>query len=379
MSGVTVDITDRKDAEERQALLAREVDHRARNALAVVQSIVRLTRAGSIDAHVAAVEGRIRALARAHILLSQSRWQGAELRRLVEEELAPYRTTDRDKIVAIGPDVVLEPATAQTLALALHELATNAAKYGPLSATPGRVRLTWDVRPGSLALEWSETGGPAVAVPTTKGYGTRVISASIERQLGGTAIFDWRPEGLHCTFSVPRSEKLKLPERGPGSQASEPREHVVVAPRVLADNRVLLVEDEALVAMAMKEMLVELGFEVLGAYSKAADAMTAATDQDINAAILDVNLGGELIYPVADLLIAKGVPIVFVTGYGAETIDGRFAGVPVLQKPIERQMLQNAFSIGKSRKSRPGQRRRAEAVDGVAGLRPAEARNARGA
>jgi CheY-like chemotaxis protein len=324
---------------------------------------------------VAAVEGRIRALARAHILLSQSRWQGADLRRLVEEELAPYRTTDRDKIVTLGPDVVLEPATAQTLALALHELATNAAKYGPLSVTAGRVRLTWDVRPGSLVLEWSETGGPAVVVPSTKGYGTRVISASIERQLGGTATFDWRSEGLHCVFSVPRSDKLKLP--GAGMPAADGgRDHAPVVPQMLADNRVLLVEDEALVAMAMKEMLVELGFEVLGAYSKAADAMVAATDQDINAAILDVNLGGELIYPVADLLIAKGVPIIFVTGYGAETIDCRFAGVPVLQKPIERQMLQSAFVIGSGRKPKAGQRRRVEPVDAVAGLRQtAEARN----
>ncbi len=376
MSGVTIDITDRKDAEERQALLAREVDHRARNALAVVQSIVRLTRAPNIDAHVAAVEGRIRALARAHILLSQSRWQGADLRKLVEEELAPYRTTERDKIVAIGPDVVLEPATAQTLALALHELATNAAKYGPLSVAAGRVRLAWDVRPGSLVLEWSEAGGPPVQVPSTKGYGTRVISASIERQLGGTAAFDWRPDGLHCSFTVPRGDKLKLPERAAGAAGADAREQPAIAPQILASNRVLLVEDEALVAMAMKEMLAELGFEVLGAYSKASEAMSAAADQDINAAILDINLGGELIYPVADVLLAKGVPIVFVTGYGAETIDSRFAGVPVLQKPIERQMLQNAFVLGAGRKSRAGQRWRAESLETLNALRqPAPAGN----
>src|SRR5262244_1089961 len=121
ISGVTVDITDRKEAEERQVLLAREVDHRARNALALVQSIVRLTRSDTVKSYISAVDGRIGALSRAHTLLAQSRWQGANLTRLVEEELAAYRLGDSDRIATAGPDVSLEPRTAQTLALALHE------------------------------------------------------------------------------------------------------------------------------------------------------------------------------------------------------------------------------------------------------------------
>jgi PAS domain S-box-containing protein len=145
ISGVTMDITDRKLAEERQVLLAREVDHRAKNALALVQSIVRLTQAASIPDYVQAVEGRIRALSRAHTLLSQSRWQGTELRGLVEEETAPYQSQVADRIRAEGPYVLLNPAAAQSLALALHELATNAVKYGALSSSAGRVHLTWDV------------------------------------------------------------------------------------------------------------------------------------------------------------------------------------------------------------------------------------------
>jgi PAS domain S-box-containing protein len=356
ISGVTVDITDRKEAEERQALLAREVDHRARNALAVVQSIVRLTKASTIEAHVRAVEGRIRALARAHILLSQSRWQGADLGKLVEEEMAPYRTADGGRITVLGPDVMLEPATAQTLALALHELATNAAKYGALSVDGGRLRLGWEVRPGSLVVHWSENGGPAVEAPVNQGYGTRVIGASIERQLGGTATFEWLRDGLQCTLSVPRSDKMKLP--GPATTTRPgAREDAGAPPQPVAGNRLLLVEDEALVAMAMKDLLVELGFEVLGAYRRTADALAAARDHDINAALLDVNLGGELIYPVADYLTAKGVPFVFVTGYGAETIDRRFAYVPVLQKPIERRVLENLFVLTVNRRAKSAPRR----------------------
>jgi PAS domain S-box-containing protein len=362
LTGVTIDITDRKEAEERQALLAREVDHRARNALAVVQSIVRLTKADTVTAHVAAVEGRIRALARAHVLLSQSRWQGADLGKLVEEELAPYRTAERDQIVACGPQVMLEPATAQTLALALHELATNAAKYGALSMPSGRVRLAWEQRPGTLALHWSETGGPAVVAPATKGYGTRVISASIERQLSGEAVFDWRRDGLQCALTVPRSDKPKDGERASSVSALGAREERPIVPQVVAGNRLLLVEDEALVAMAMRDQLGDLGFEVTVA-STANGALAAARDHEVNAALLDVNLGGELIYPLADLLAAKGVPFAFVTGYGAETIDHRFDRVPVLQKPIERQVLECVFVV-RRRPRVPLQR--ADSVDNLA-------------
>src|SRR4051812_43825971 len=152
ISGVTVDITDQKEADERRALLVREVDHRARNALAVVQSIVRLTKAGSIELYKTAVEGRIRALSTAHVLLSESRWDGAHLSGIVSEELAPYRRTDAERIFAEGPSVLLQPSVAQIMAVVLHELATNAAKYGALSTASGTLSLKWDIGGGDLVL-----------------------------------------------------------------------------------------------------------------------------------------------------------------------------------------------------------------------------------
>src|SRR6185503_18390975 len=142
LSGVTADITERKRAEERQILLAEEVDHRARNVVAVVQSIMRLTRADTIDDYIGALDGRIGALSNAHRLLASSRWEGADLNRLVDEEFAPYRAGGKERVSVRGPVVVLPPATAQTIALALHELATNAAKYGALSREAGHVNLT---------------------------------------------------------------------------------------------------------------------------------------------------------------------------------------------------------------------------------------------
>jgi two-component sensor histidine kinase/CheY-like chemotaxis protein len=223
VSGVTIDITERKRAEQRQSLLSREVDHRGKNALALVQSIVRLTRADSIRDYCKAVEGRIAALARVHTILSLSSWEGAELSRLIDEELAPFITKDARRVVAAGPKVRLEPSTAQTLALALHELATNAAKYGALSSLPGRITVSWELSPDCLELEWKEEAGPHVQTPLSHGFGTKSVIASIETQLGGRALFDWRPEGLCCQLSVPipetrdRASSLAAAKPGQGS------------------------------------------------------------------------------------------------------------------------------------------------------------------
>jgi PAS domain S-box-containing protein len=351
ISGVTVDITERKEAEERQVLLAREVDHRARNALALVQSIVRLTRADTIKSYIAAVEGRIGALSRAHTLLAQSRWQGADLARLADEEVAAYRTGDADKIVVRGPDLSLEPRTAQTLALALHELSTNAAKYGALSELAGRVSLTWELKPDRLVLRWTETDGPPVKAPASPGFGIRVIGASVERQLEGEATFDWRPEGLCCTLSVPRSEQIGILTHDGVGRRSNGEDKSQLPLQLATGNRVLLVEDEILVAMMMRDIMSELGFSVVGPFSRVAEAMVAAVHEEFDAGIIDINLGGEFVYPVADVLVARKIPFVFITGYGVESIDSRFANVPILKKPIQRQVLQSIFVAADSDES----------------------------
>src|ERR1700692_828175 len=171
VSGVTVDITERKHAEERQNLLAREVDHRAKNALALAQSIVRLTRGDNVKAYIRSVEGRINALARVHTVLSLSSWQGAEIRRLIDEELAPDSVGDQ--IAFGGSEIQLQPATAQTLALALHELVTNSCKYGALSTVSGRISIRWEIEADVLRMVGGERGGPVVEKAASRGLGTR--------------------------------------------------------------------------------------------------------------------------------------------------------------------------------------------------------------
>jgi two-component sensor histidine kinase len=218
VSGVTVDITERKQAEERQNLLAREVDHRAKNALALAQSIVRLTRGEDVESYVRSVEGRINALARVHTVLSLSSWQGAEIGKLIDEELAPYSTGNQ--IALRGAEVQLEPATAQTVALALHELVTNSAKYGALSTLKGLLSVSWTIEADALEIVWMETGGPRVKRPASRGFGTRSVIASIETQLGGKAEFDWRAEGLICRLSVPLSPRNLATDQRPPREAT---------------------------------------------------------------------------------------------------------------------------------------------------------------
>ena len=337
LSGVTADITDRKRAEERQILLAEEVDHRARNVVAVVQSIMRLTRAESIDAYISALDGRIGALSNAHRLLASSRWEGADLNRLVEEEFAPYRAGGNERVSTRGPVVLLPPATAQTIALALHELATNAAKYGALSNELGRVDLSWRTEPGKLELIWVETGGPEITPPTRRGYGSRAIVAGIERQLGGIVDFDWQAGGLRCTLTLPNDPANESSKRPLRRQVDgETTKFVATSPD---DKRVLLVEDEPLVSMMLADMLSAFGHKVDGPYSRFSDAILAAKSNNLQAGILDVNLGGEKTYAVADILTDRKIPFAFVTGYGPDSIVSAFAHAPVLQKPIEAAKL----------------------------------------
>lgn len=338
VSGVTVDITERKLAEERQLLLAREVDHRARNALAVVQAIVRMTRETSQQAYVLAVEGRIHALAQAHTLLSEARWKGADVARLVAEELAPYRNSDGHRVRIAGPSVFLSPEKAQNLALALHELATNSAKYGSLSVAAGRLDVVWENRRGVLTLRWQESGGPAVVPPMTQGFGTKIMNASIKHQIGGNVSMDWRPMGLHCTLHVPtESGAVEVP-------VGRSDENLVQLPAG-AKRRVLLVEDEAIVGMMMRDILLEHGLFVIGPCCSLREAMSSVGTAEVDCAILDLNLGGEPVYPVAEILLARGIPFLFVTGYGRESIDERFKGVSILQKPVVREGLEQQLRL----------------------------------
>ena len=333
------DITEQRVSRDRERLLAQEIDHRAKNLLAVVQSVVQLTRADDIRAFKTAVTGRIQSLARTHGLLAASRWEGADLKQLVCDELAPYDRADTKRVSILGPALQLTPAAAQALALVVHELATNSVKYGALSVEAGQLRIEWN-RPNAgsgstLTFVWTEEGGPPVRPPTRRGFGSVVLQTSVERQLGGAVTLDWREEGLRCRIQAPAVETITS-----GRRPSEERPSTTglgsPTGRLAAGARILVVEDEALIAAQIEDVLTEAGYAVLGPASRLTDAFDHFYQAAPDAALLDINIAGERSFPLAEFLTAKGVPFAFCSGYGnASAIPEQFRHIPVVAKPAD--------------------------------------------
>jgi PAS domain S-box-containing protein len=202
-SKIASDITERKRNDAQIVMLAHEAEHRTKNILATVQAAVRLSHSNTPDELKRVIEGRINALAKVHALFVESRWTGAQLHSLVTQELLPYRDGRVERVRIDGPTVMLEPNTAQAIAISLHELATNAAKYGSLSAADGDVEVAWSwTVGGQLSLRWTESGGPTVAPPTHRGCGTRIVENIIGGQPGAKVRFDWRAPGLTCEIAL---------------------------------------------------------------------------------------------------------------------------------------------------------------------------------
>jgi PAS domain S-box-containing protein len=202
-SKIARDITERKRTDSQIVILGREAEHRAKNILANVQAVVHLSRSDTPEGLKQSIEGRIQALANVHRLFVQSRWAGADLRSLIKEELSPYCERDEKRASIEGPALLLKPDMAQAMAVNVHELTTNAAKYGALSVPEGRVQIGWSCSPDRrVTLRWTETGGPHVKPPEHRGFGTRAIESMIRQQLAGELNFDWRASGLICEIVV---------------------------------------------------------------------------------------------------------------------------------------------------------------------------------
>jgi PAS domain S-box-containing protein len=330
--GSVIDITERKDSEQQQNLLMREIDHRAKNVLAVVQAVLRLSRADTAEGYREVVEGRIASLARAHSLLASNRWNGVELRHLLEEELAPYVAGQEQRLNLTGPSLLMSAELAQTLALVLHELATNAAKHGALSNSSGTIVISWQATAElALSLEWRETTGRKVRAPKRLGFGSELIRSSIRRQLGGEITKEWPATGMICHLTIPAQPSIA------------PR----AAPEVTADARlkVMLVEDDALIAMEMEDRLAGFGCQVIGTAASIATARELAATHKPEFALLDANLNGDSSVPLAVDLVQSGVQIAFCTGY--EDIQGlpdALRSCPKLTKPVADEDLRRVLS-----------------------------------
>ncbi|ATC34380.1 PAS domain S-box protein [Caulobacter vibrioides] len=332
------DITDRKRAEETERLLIREVDHRAKNVLTVVQSLAQLTPFESKDQYVQALSGRIGSLASAHSLLSTTRWSGVDLHDLLRLELDPYGGETDEQVAILGPPVLIDAQAAQSLALVIHELATNASKYGALSRPLGRLNVSWSFdEAGVLRLAWREDAGVSVTPPTQRGFGSTLIESAV-KQLGAWIEHTWRPQGLKVRLDLRQGAQARPTE---GAPVYRPGVTAEAGPS-LSDQHVLVVEDEAVVAMELTRVLTAAGAKVIGPAGTIEEAMQLLDAHPVDRALLDVNLGGRPITPVAKALSRQGIPFVYLTGYQEPEVDDG----PILRKPVPANVLVGALARG---------------------------------
>ena len=340
-----IDVTERKQAKEELQVLLCELNHRVKNTLASVQAIANQTlrRSRGPGEFVASFSGRVQALSRAHALLSETTWRGAEIAALIRDQVLPGSTGDA-RVRCSGPSLMLEPQAALHMALVLHELATNARQYGALSVPGGELSVNWVLRSGgerSLLLQWQERGGPKVAIPATPGFGTTLIEQSLHAH-GGEALVRYAGNGVICEIRLPLPT---LPRRQSGTRLPDSNPHApwggdgAARMAALEHRRVLVVEDEPVVAMDVMAILQEAGCTVIGPAGTVTEARRLIETADFDAALLDANLSGEPVDELAAALTARNTPFAFVTGYGKEGLPEAFRRAPLLPKPFSPQQL----------------------------------------
>ena len=332
--------TQRQAAHARQELLIAELNHRVRNILGVIRGLIRQSKPhdDSIESFVKLVDGRIHALARAHNQITDDHWGPAPIQALIDAEAAAFLADGGDRITTDGDFVLLNPQAYSTMALVIHELVTNSAKYGSLSVPEGYVEMQWSRNhAGDLIVEWREKGGPAVSAPTRKGFGTTIIGRSVPYDLGGESKISFAKSGVKAWFRVParhvseagqgRTPTIKYPRPAIGHPTPPPEQ-------VLEGRKVLLVEDSLIIALDAEDVLARLGAEEVATASTVDAGLETIDSFAPSVAMLDINLGDRTSYALADRLDDLGVPFLFASGYGEQAqLPERHAKRAVLQKP----------------------------------------------
>lgn len=335
---------ERHKADLRQKMLNEELNHRVKNILALIKSLVShpVEDGRSIEDYVASLKGRIQALSLAHDQVIRGGGGGA-LKGLLDAELSPYREAVKE-IAVVGPDVLLDARAYSVLALVLHELATNAAKYGALSVSSGRLSLQWTrTDAGDCDIRWLERDGPIVTPPSRRGFGSMLIGRSIPYDLGGESDVDYEPAGTRIRLLIPaRFVAWPAPAEARSVRTRPGADKPMASMRGLS---VLMVEDQLLIAMDVETMLAREGAASVETASSVKEALDALTVLTPDVAILDINLGNGSSLPVAHVLIERGIPFVFATGYGETSlIPAAMGDVPIVRKPYDLTSLVTALT-----------------------------------
>ncbi len=321
---------ERAKADTRQRMLNEELNHRVKNILAVIKSLVgRPSKPGeTVETYVEALRGRILALSMAHDQLARGA-DGGALRDLLAAELTPYMR-DGVTIDLVGPEVWLEARSFSIMALVLHELATNAAKYGALSVRGARLTVSWKTDAGgSCEIVWRESGGPLVSAPSRKGFGTMLVDRSVPYDLGGDSDVTYEPTGVVARFRIPAQfVSLRATAAMPEVDFDGPEAMVN-----FDGIRILVVEDQLLIAIEVEEILTQAGFDIMATVTSPREGLLFLRDRHPDIAVLDLNLGDDSSEPIADALAARGIPFIFSTGYGSDAIPAQHRDVPVVRKP----------------------------------------------
>lgn len=346
--GVVQDITARRDADDQRENLLTELDHRIKNILAAVQSVAAQSarKASSLDGFLKAFTGRLKSMSSAHDLLSAARWRGATLARIAAAELgglAPNQTRWD------GPELFLTPRAAAALSLTLHELAVNAVKFGSLSAEAGRVEVVWRADPdGGFNLEWLETGGPMTSPPDKRGFGATLIEDVVGRELKGRATIEYRRSGVTAMIHAAADALVDTPEPEPVAPESERIIETLGGGEDsfkagdIAGLRVLIVEDSLLLAMELEAGLEDSGVQVVGCAAELSEALQML-ELSFDAAVLDADLNGQSVAPVAEVLRREGRPFVFATGYADKAAPMGF-DAPIVRKPYNVHQIARALA-----------------------------------
>lgn len=330
--------------QRQQDLMIAELNHRVKNILALIRSLSRQAKASSasLESYAHALEQRIAALAAAHDLAVSNTMQGVSLRNILETELKPYLAEDTMQVLLAGPIVGLRADVAPMIALVFHEIVTNANKYGALSTGDGVVKASWSVSEDGLAFSWREIGGPTVTAPTRHGFGQSLIEKAVPYEFDGTATLDFAPGGVIFSFTLPPDTLVDMEEESTARIVGRIGEIVKVA----TGANVLMVEDNIVLAMDMVESLTRLGAETVETAATVQEALRLLDGKEFDFAVLDMNLRGVVSFDIAHRLIERGVPFVFVTGYGSSMIvPASLAHVQVLTKPVDDGTL--SASLGK--------------------------------